>query len=366
MFKLEHTDKAARAGRLKLKHGIVPTPIFMPVGTLGVVKTMSSEDLKEIGFPIILSNTYHLWLRPGIEAIEYFKGLHSFMNWGGNILTDSGGFQVFSLALLRKITDEGVTFQSHIDGSRHFFSPENVMDMQKKFGVDIMMVLDECIGYPADKDYAQKSTNRTIEWAKRSRDHYKKNDPQMFCIVQGGMYEDLRQDCARRLVDLDFAGYAIGGLSVGEENDLMYNMISASTAFLPVNKPRYLMGVGEPVDILNAVERGIDMFDCVMPTRNARNGGLFTSKGNVSIKKSEYSLNDEPLDEDCECFVCKNYSKGYLHHLFKNKEMLGLRLNTYHNLSFFYKLMNDIRSAIIRDNFLLFKKDFLEKYVCTT
>ena len=364
MFNLIAKDNQtqARAGVLKTQRSEIQTPVFMPVGTCATVKTLSSEDLNELGFQIILSNTYHLWLRPGIDVLKNFHGLHKFMNWDKSILTDSGGFQVFSLALLRKITEEGVVFQSHIDGSKHIFTPENVIDAQKAFGVDIMMVLDECIPYPSEKEYAKKSTQLTLSWAKRSRIYHKEKYPYLFCIVQGGMYEDLRKSCAKELVDMGFDGYAIGGLSVGEDRSLMYEMVGASTSQLPQEKPRYLMGVGDPVDILESVERGVDMFDCVMPTRNARNGCLFTWDGKVSIKKADYKLSDEPLDKTCNCFVCKNYSKGYLNHLFRNGEILGLRLNTYHNLSFFYKLMKEMRNAIINNNFVNFKKEFLRTY----
>ncbi|MBU0651134.1 tRNA guanosine(34) transglycosylase Tgt [bacterium] len=365
MFNLIKTDKNsnARLGELILPRGVVKTPVFMPVGTLATVKTMTVDELEKIGYNLILGNTYHLSLRPGIEVFKKFGGLHNFMNWKGNVLTDSGGFQVFSLATLRKINEEGVSFQSHIDGSSHIFTPENVIDFQEALGVQIMMILDECIPYPSEKDYVKKSTDLTIKWAKRSRDYYKKKLPHMFGIVQGGMFEDLRKDCARKLVDMNFDGYSIGGLSVGEERNLMYEMISVTTPELPRDKPRYLMGVGEPVDILNAVERGIDMFDCVMPTRNARNGCLFTSHGKVAIKKSVYALSDEKIDNECDCYVCKNYSLGYLNHLFRSGEILGLHLNTYHNLSFFYKLMNDIRSAIMEDKFVEFKKSFLQKFL---
>jgi queuine tRNA-ribosyltransferase len=367
MFKLIEKDEKtnARAGELQTKKSLIQTPVFMPVGTRASVKTLSSEDLKQIGFNIILSNTYHLCLRPGIDIIKKFKGLHKFMNWDRGILTDSGGFQVFSLSDLRKINEDGVVFRSHIDGAKYEFTPENVLDMQKDLGVDIAMVLDECIPYPSDKSYAKTSTDLTINWAEKSKKHIesKKEYPYVFPIVQGGMFEDLRRICAKKLVNIDFPGYAIGGLSVGEQSDIMYDMIEVSTDELPTDKPRYLMGVGEPVDILNAVERGIDMFDCVMPTRNARNGCLFTSKGKLNIKKAQYIGSEKPLDDKCNCFVCKNYSSGYLNHLFRSGELLGLRLNTYHNLSFFYNLMKNIRSAIMEKKFIEFKKEFLETYL---
>ena len=364
MFKLITTDKNsnARAGELKTKNNTIQTPVFMPVGTQASVKTLSSEDLKQIGFKIILANTYHLCLRPGIKTIAHFNGIHNFMHWDNSILTDSGGFQVFSLAKLRKITDNGITFQSHIDGSTHVFTPENVIDMQKSLGVDIIMVLDECIPYPCEKDYAKQSTKQTLAWAQRSKKHISSSDTCVFAIVQGGMYPDLRKHCAKQLVDLDFKGYALGGLSVGEEKFLMYEMIDSTKDILPQEKPRYLMGVGEPIDILEAVERGIDMFDCVMPTRNARNGCLFTGKGKLNIKNHAYILSDEKIDPNCNCYVCQNYSRGYLNHLYKANEILGLRLNTYHNLSFFYQLMKDIRHAIIDGTFIAFKKKFLEEY----
>lgn len=364
-FKFEFIKKnknsGARLGRITLKKGVIDTPQFMPVGTLATVKSLTKEDLESIGAQIILANTYHLFLRPGHDLIEEAGGLHKFMNWDKPILTDSGGFQVFSLAKLRKIDDEGVSFQSHIDGSALRLTPKKVIDIQKSLGSDIMMPLDECPPHDADYDYVKKSLDLTLRWAKISKD-YKDSlnieDSALFGIVQGGMFKDLREDSAKRLSEMDFPGYSIGGLSVGEEKNLMYDMAEVSAKNLPEDKPRYLMGVGTPEDLIECVERGIDMFDCVMPTRNARNGLLFTSKGKVSIKNAKYERDFTTLDENCGCYVCKNYTKSYLRHLYMSKEILSSRLNSMHNLYYYIKLMDGIREAIKNDSFLEFKENF--------
>ncbi len=334
----------------------------MPVGTQATVKTLSPADLREIGAEIILSNTYHLFLRPGHELIREFGGVHGFMQWDRPVLTDSGGVQVFSLAELRKVSYEGVTFQSHIDGgAKHFITPEYAVEIQEALGADIMMAFDECIPYPATKDYALESLERTHRWAKRCRDAKKETGQALFGIVQGGMYADLRERSARTLVDFGFDGYAIGGLSVGETKPLMYEMIEKTVPHLPVDRPRYLMGVGTPEDLVEGVDRGIDMFDCVMPTRNARNGTFFTSFGKVSIRNSRYERDHGPLDPACGCYTCRTFSRAYLRHLFNAGEVLALRLGTIHNLSFYLDLMREIRKSIDEDRFKEFKKKFLEK-----
>ncbi|MCD6436557.1 MAG: tRNA guanosine(34) transglycosylase Tgt [Clostridiales bacterium] len=364
-YELIKEDKhtGARVGRLHTPHGIIDTPIFMPVGTKATVKSMTPEELKEIGSEIILSNTYHLEMRPGSDLIKKAGGLHKFMNWDKPILTDSGGFQVFSLGDLRKITEEGVAFQSHIDGSRHFISPEEAVKIQTNLGSDIMMAFDECPPYPAEYDYVKNSLERTTRWAERCKvAHTNTENQALFGIVQGGVFKDLREQSAKGLIDLDFPGYAIGGLSVGEPKDLMYEVLDYTTPLLPKNKPRYLMGVGSPDALFEGVIRGIDMFDCVLPTRIARNGTAMTSAGQISIKKAKYFDDFSPLDENCDCYTCRNYSKAYLRHLYKENEILSSRLFTYHNLHFLLKLMKDIREAIMNDNLLEFKKEFFEKY----
>ncbi len=356
------TDTAGRLGRIATSHGEVTTPVFMPVGTQATVKTLSPQDLRDIGAEIILSNTYHLFLRPGHELIREFGGLHGFMNWDRPVLTDSGGFQVFSLADLRKVTDEGVTFQSHIDGgAKHFITPEHAVGIQEALGADIIMAFDECIPYPATKDYAQESLERTHRWARRCRDAKKDTGQALFGIVQGGMYPDLRKLSAETLVDIGFEGYAIGGLSVGETKPLMYEMIEATVPHLPADLPRYLMGVGTPEDLVEGVERGIDMFDCVMPTRNARNGTFFTSFGKTAIRNSRYERDNGPLDPECGCYTCRTFSRAYLRHLFNAGEVLALRLGTIHNLSFYLDLMKKIRKSIEEGRFREFKKEFLAK-----
>ena len=364
-FELIKEDKhtGARIGKLHTPHGVINTPIFMPVGTKATVKSMIPEELKEIGSEIILSNTYHLEMRPGSDLIKKAGGLHKFMNWDKPILTDSGGFQVFSLGDLRKITEEGVAFQSHIDGSKHFISPEEAVKIQTNLGSDIIMAFDECPPYPAEYDYVKNSLERTTRWAERCKVAHTNNENQaLFGIVQGGVFKDLREQSARGLIDLDFPGYAIGGLSVGEPKDLMYEVLDYTTPLLPKDKPRYLMGVGSPDALFEGVIRGIDMFDCVLPTRIARNGTAMTSTGQVAIKQARYFEDFSPLDENCDCYTCRNYSKAYLRHLYKENEILSARLFTYHNLHFLLKLMKDIRKAIMNDNLLEFKKEFFDKY----
>lgn len=364
-YELLHTCKqtGARRGRLHTPHGVIETPIFMPVGTKATVKAMTPEELKDIGSQIILSNTYHLYLRPGHELIAKAGGLHKFMNWDRPILTDSGGFQVFSLGELRKITEEGVAFQSHNDGSRHFISPEKAVEIQTALGSDIMMAFDECAPYPAERDYVKKSLERTTRWAKRCKEaHWNTEKQALFGIVQGGMYQDLREQSARELLELDFPGYAVGGLSVGEPKELMYEVLDYTTPLLPVDKPRYLMGVGTPDCLIEGVLRGIDMFDCVLPTRIARNGTALTTVGKVVIKNKKHEEAFEPLDPNCSCYTCTNYTKAYLRHLCKENEILSARLLTLHNLYFLLNLMGGIRQAIETDSLLDFKRDFYEKY----
>jgi queuine tRNA-ribosyltransferase len=351
-FNITHkdTESRARTGLLKLSHAEVETPAFMPVGTLGAIKAVSPETVWDIGFRLVLSNAYHLYLRPGHELIEHCGGLARFMNWNGAILTDSGGFQAFSLAKLRKISDEGVIFQSHIDGSTHMFTPELSLAVQEALGVDIIMCLDDVRGYPVSESDALEALERTRSWASRTIMAKKKVDPALFSIVQGSMFPSLRKLSAEGLTSLGFDGYAIGGLSVGEPHELMVEIIDVTTPYLPENKPRYLMGVGKPLDILEAAMRGVDLFDCVLPTRNARNANLFTSSGRVNIRNSRYRDDQRPIDFDCGCVLCQNYSRAYLRHLFREKEILGFTLATVHNLSFYYRLMSDIRTAIREDN----------------
>lgn len=356
-------QSGARLGRLHTPHGVIETPIFMPVGTQATVKTMTPEELKEIGAQIILSNTYHLYMRPGEKLVEKAGGLHSFMNWDRPILTDSGGFQVFSLSKLRDITEEGVTFRSHIDGSKHFISPEKAIEIENALGADIIMAFDECLPYPCDYDYAKNSLYRTIRWAERCLKAHKNTEKQaLFGIIQGGMYKDLREESIREMIKLDFPGYAVGGLSIGEPKDIMYQVMDWTVHLLPEDKPRYLMGVGSPDALLEGVIRGVDMFDCVLPTRIARNGTVFTSKGKLVVRNAEYAEDFRPLDEECDCYACRNYSRAYIRHLFKAKEILGARLTTIHNLRFLLKLMEDVRQAIMEDRLLNFKEEFFEKY----
>lgn len=356
-------QSGARLGRLHTPHGVIDTPTFMPVGTQASVKGISPQELRALNAGIILSNTYHLYLRPGHELIREAGGLHRFMNWDGAILTDSGGFQVFSLSKLRKITEEGVQFRSHIDGSKHFLSPEKVMEIETALGADIIMALDECAPYPADYEYTKKSMYLTSRWAERClKAHTQTQQQALFGIVQGGMYADLRKISARDLVSLDFPGYGIGGLSVGEPAELMYQMLEETVPVLPENKPRYLMGVGSPDYLIEGAIRGIDMFDCVLPTRIGRNGTVMTSKGRVIVRDAKYSRDFTPMDEECSCFACRNHTKAYVRHLLKAGEMYGLRLTTIHNLSFLTNLMKSIRCAILEDRLLDFRKEFYAKY----
>ena len=359
-----HVDKncGARYGILHTPHGDVEVPMFMPVGTLATVKTLSPEEVKSIGSGVILANTYHLHLRPGEDLVAKAGGVHKFMNYDGPMLTDSGGFQVFSLAKNRKISEEGVTFKSHLNGDTIFFSPESVIGIEEKIGADIAMSFDECIPYPATYEYAKKSTERTIRWAKRGKDAHKKEDQALFGIVQGGEFEDLRKECALKLVDMDFDGYSIGGTSIGEPKDVCFKMIDYAIKYLPENKPRYLMGVGAVNDILNGIERGVDMFDCVLPTRIARHGTLMTSEGRINIKKNIYKNDFTPLDPNCDCECCKNYTKAYLNHLYRCNEGLGSRLMSIHNLRFLIKLVEGAREAIKEDRFMEYKEEILKNY----
>jgi tRNA-guanine transglycosylase len=353
----------ARLGRLHTPHGVIETPIFMPVGTQATVKAMTPEELKEIGSQIILSNTYHLYMRPGHDLIERAGGLHKFMNWDKPILTDSGGFQVFSLGPLRKIKEEGVEFRSHLDGSKHFLSPEKATEIQNALGSDIIMAFDECAPYPADRQYVKNSLERTTRWLERCKAAHKYPEKQaLFGIVQGGMYKDLREQSAKEITAIDLPGYAIGGLSVGEPKDMMYEVLDYTVPLLPEDKPRYLMGVGSPDDLLEGVLRGIDMFDCVLPTRIARNGTAMTSQGKVVVRNASYAEDFTSLDPECDCYTCKNYTKAYLRHLIKCNEILGARLLTIHNLRFLLKMMENVREAIKEDRLLDYKKDFFEKY----
>jgi len=357
-FKKIATDGLARRGQLTFERGTVETPAFMPVGTYGTVKAMTPEELTDTGAEIILGNTFHLMLRPGTEIISKHGDLHDFMHWSGPILTDSGGFQVFSLGDIRKITEEGVHFRSPIDGSKIFMDPELSMKVQKDLGADIVMIFDECTPYPATHSEAYKSMQLSLRWAKRSKEAHQGNPNALFGIVQGGMFEDLRQQSLDALVDLDFDGFAIGGLSVGEPKEDMKRVLTYLAPKMPEEKPRYLMGVGRPEDIVEAVRRGIDMFDCVMPTRNARNGHLFTTEGVVRIKNSPHKEDTKPVSEHCECYSCQNYSRAYLHHLFKCNEILASRLATIHNLHYYQFLMAGLRSAIEQGTLSDFVKSF--------
>jgi len=366
MFKITHKDKytGARTGELETPHGTIETPEFMPVGTQATVKALSNEDLYYCNAQVILGNTYHLYLRPGMDIIKNAGGLHKFMSWDKPILTDSGGFQIFSLAMLAKVKDEGVQFQSHVDGSKHFLTPEDIVKLQLELGSDILMVLDECLKYPCPKDKASRSLDVTTRWAKRSKEAFspmlegKGPRPLLFGITQGSTYPDLRRRAAEGLLDIGFDGYAIGGLSVGEPKDLIYEMMEDSVKYLPQDKPRYAMGIGMPQDFFNAIEMGVDMFDCVVPTRNARNGAAYTNEGRLIIRNGEYSRDLRPLSESCECIVCKNYSRSYIRHLFNTEEILGLRLTSLHNVFFYVNLLKRIREAIKKDVFCELKKEF--------
>lgn len=353
----------ARLGKVYTPHGAIDTPAFMPVGTQATVKAMSPDELKEIGAQIILSNTYHLYIRPGHKLIQDFGGLHGFMNWDRPILTDSGGFQVFSLNELRKISEEGVEFKSHLDGSKHFFSPEYVMEIEEALGADIIMAFDECIPYPSDKNYVQKSMERTVRWLKRCEKAHTKTDTQaLFGIVQGGIFKDLRIQSAKMTIDVNLPGYAIGGLSVGEPKEEMNEVLEYTVPILPKDKPRYLMGVGSPDSLIDGAIRGVDMFDCVLPTRIARNGTVMTSAGKLVVRNAEYAKDSMPLDEKCNCYTCTNFSRAYIRHLIKAGEILGGRLTTIHNLRFLQNLMKDIRNAILEDRLLGFREEFFENY----
>jgi queuine tRNA-ribosyltransferase len=363
-FTLLARDGRARAGRLETSHGSILTPAFMPVGTQGTVKALDPDDLRAASAQVILGNTYHLYLRPGDELIARRGGLHKFMAWDRPILTDSGGFQVFSLSALRKLSADGVEFRSHIDGSSHFFTPEKVLDIQRNLGSDIMMVLDECVPYGADREYTEKSLGLTTAWAERSRDNHApgRNGQLLFGIIQGGFFPDLRERSAREICSLGFDGHALGGLSVGETTAEMYGLIAACAPMLPPDKPRYLMGVGKPLDILEAIGQGIDMFDCVLPTRNARNGTFFTSQGQVNIRRAEYKEDDSPLDQACACHTCRNFSKAYLRHLFAAKELLAYRLGTIHNVHFFLELARGARQAIAQGAYPAYHDRFRTAY----
>ena len=352
----------ARRGRIHTRRGIVDTPAFMPVGTQGTVKAILPEALKDMGAQILLGNTYHLFLRPGHELIQTLGGLHRFMNWDGPILTDSGGFQVFSLSGLRKITEEGVRFQSHLDGSNQQLTPESSIAIQRALGADIVMAFDECIPHPAERAYVVDSTDRSSRWARRCRQALPPGeDGALFGIVQGGMHEDLRRKSAEDLMEIGFEGYALGGLSVGEEASIMYEVMEYSLPLLPENQPRYVMGVGTPENLVEGVARGADMFDCVMPTRNARNGVLFTSFGKLSIKQARYREDESPLDPECSCYTCRNYSRAYLRHLYQSGEILASMLNTMHNLHYYQQLMAGMRAGIEKGEFDRFRKDFYAK-----
>ena len=361
------TQTKARLGKITTPHGTFETPVFMAVGTQATVKTLTKEDLQKIGSNIILGNTYHLWCQPGSELIKEAGGLHKFMNWDRSILTDSGGFQVFSLAKLRDITEEGVTFKHHKSGAKLYLTPEISMKIQNNLGSDIMMAFDECPPYPATYEYMKNSVERTIRWAKRCYDAHQNKDTQgLFGIVQGGEYLDLRRYCVEELTKIDFDGYSIGGLSVGEPKEIQNHVLEHTVHLLPENKPRYLMGVGSPGAILDAVERGIDMFDCVLPTRIARHGTAMTSYGRVIMKNKKYERDFTPLDPECDCECCKHYTKAYLHHLFKANEILGYRLLSIHNINFLLRLTENIRKAIKEDRFLEFKEEVYRKYGLNT
>ena len=363
-LEIKHIDKqtGARYGILHTPHGDVEVPMFMPVGTLATVKTLSPEELISMGSGVILSNTYHLHIRPGEDIIAKAGGLHKFMNYPGPILTDSGGFQVFSLADNRKINEEGVMFKSHLSGDKMFFSPEVAIDIQEKLGADIIMSFDECIPYPVTHEYAKKSVERTLRWAKRGKDAHKREDQALFGIVQGSDYEDLRKYCAEELTKMDFPGYSIGGTSIGEPKESFSKMVEYSVKYLPFDKPRYLMGIGSIDFILEGIEKGVDMFDCVLPTRIARHGALMTHKGRINIRDAKYKEDFTPLDNECDCYTCRNYTKAYLRHLYVADETFGKRLLSIHNIRFLIKMMEDARKAIQEDRFGDFKKEMIEKY----
>jgi len=359
------TQTNARAGFLETPHGLVKTPVFMPVGTQATVKTITPDELKSIGAQIILGNTYHLYLRPGHNLVAEAGGLHGFMNWDRPILTDSGGFQVFSLADLRKMSDDGVTFKSHIDGSSHFFSPEKVMEIEMALGADIAMAFDECAPYPCDYERTKKALDRTTRWAARCREVHNHPRQALFGIIQGGTFKELRTQSAREITALDFPGYGIGGLSVGEPKPLMYEILDHTVPLIPENKPRYLMGVGSPDCLVEGVARGIDMFDCVLPTRIARNGTVFIPEGKLVIRNADYARDFSPIDSNCSCYTCRNFTRAYIRHLIKANEVLGIRLTTIHNLHHLVDLMTKMRSAILANRFDEFRKQFWARYTLT-
>lgn len=355
-------DTQARLGQIETRHGVVKTPVFMPVGTQATVKTMTPAELVDLDVEIILSNTYHLHLRPGSDLVAEAGGLHDFMNWQRPILTDSGGFQVFSLGNLRKISEEGVEFRSHLDGSKHFISPEKSVQIQMELGADIIMAFDECAPYPADYEYVKNSKDLTTRWAERCKNAHSRKDQVLFGIVQGGMYKDLRRESALELIDLDFPGYGIGGLSLGEPKEIMYDVLEDLMPIMPENKPRYLMGVGSPDCLIEGVIKGIDMFDCVWPTRLARHGTAITKEGNLPVRNLPYARDFNPLEDDCTCTACRNFSRAYIRHLLKVNEVLGIRLTTIHNIAFLMRLMKDIRRAIAEESLLDFRREFLSRY----
>ena len=357
-YRIIKEDGKARRGEVTTSHGTFQTPAFMPVGTYGAVKSVTPENLSELGAEIVLSNTYHLMQRPGVDVIRDHGGLHEFMGWDKPILTDSGGYQVFSLAKNRKITEEGVKFNSPLNGDRLFLSPESCMDLQKQYGVDIAMVLDECTPYPVEKSVAESSMRLSLRWAQRCRDSFISSNQSLFGIIQGGVFTDLRDESLLSLTEMGFEGYAIGGLSVGESKKELQDIVSYITPKMPISSPRYLMGVGTPLDIANAVDKGVDMFDCVIPTRHARNGYLYTSTGEIKIRNSRFKNDLNPLDSNCNCYTCSNFSRSYLHHLDKTKEILGSTLNTIHNLHFYLKLMRDLRLAIETGTLQAFLSEF--------
>ena len=353
----------ARAGELTTPHGVIKTPVFMPVGTQATVKAMTPPELEGMGAQIILGNTYHLYMRPGADIVAEAGGLHRFMQWHHPILTDSGGFQVFSLSDLRKITDDGVEFRSHLNGSKHFMRPEDSMDIQQKLGSDIAMAFDECVTWPTTEEYSRAAMERTIRWAKRCKDFHTQESQALFGIVQGSMFESQRLECIKRLEEIGFPGYGIGGLSVGEDHDVMYRILDALCPEMPVNKPRYLMGVGFPTNLIEGVARGIDMFDCVLPTRNGRNGCVLTNSGRMNIKNLAYARDFSPIDSTCDCYVCRNFSRAYIRHLYTAGEILAARLCSWHNLHFLVNLMKDARAAIIEGRFPSFRRGFMENFM---
>lgn len=362
-FNLKKINNKARLGEISCAHGKIRTPAFMPVGTCGTVKAMKFDDVKKSGADIILGNTYHLMLRPGADLIADYGGLHKYIGWDKPILTDSGGFQVMSLSKIRKIDDNGVEFSSHLDGSKFYVTPEESIKIQHKLGSDITMIFDECVAYPTSFSAAKSAMERSLSWAKRSKEAFiERSGYGIFGIMQGSTFEDLREKSAKSLVDIGFDGYAVGGLAVGEEQSVMFEVLNYSCDFIPVNKPRYLMGVGKPDDIVGSVARGVDMFDCVIPTRSGRTGQAFTKKGSINIKNSHYKFDKSPLDEECLCYTCRNHSKGYLHHLVKAKEILASMLLTEHNIFYYQNLMHEIREAIAQDRFSEFYENFLRSY----